>query len=65
MTARTAGAAWLPASRVHDGDQAPAGVAVVCLLRNVATGCVRIGLANGTSKIVTGERPDAVVSGPR
>jgi len=65
VTARTARTAWLPAWQVHEGDRTPAGVAVVCVLRNVATGCVRIGLANGTSMTLAGQRRVAVVPGPR
>jgi len=65
VTARRVRTAWLPAWRVREGDRTPAGVTVVCVLRNVATGRVRIGLGNGTSLTVAGERRVAVVPGPR
>jgi hypothetical protein len=57
--------AWLPAWGVPEGDRTPAGVAVVSVLRNVATGRVRIGLANGIGITVAGQRLVAVVPGPR
>jgi len=62
---RRARTAWLPAWEVREGDQTPAGVTVVSVLRNVATGRVRIGLANGSSTTVAGQRRVAVVPGPR
>jgi len=65
VTARKVRTAWLPAWRVHDGDRTPAGVAVVCVLRNLATGHVRTGHANGSSMTLAGDRPAAVAPGPR
>jgi hypothetical protein len=66
VSARTsARTTTVPAWNVAEGDRTRAGVAVVSVLRNVATGRVRIGLANGGVLVVAGEHRLAVVQGPR
>jgi hypothetical protein len=55
----------LPAWNVAEGDKTRSGVVMVSVVRNVTTGRVRIGLANGGVLVVAGEHRLAVVPGPR